>query len=72
MDDLTNTRARGQWRQEGFDFGFGRGYRLSECNSFYNGGASGVSDAYGTALWAIDFLFLNAQYGSAGTNFHIS
>jgi Glycosyl hydrolase family 79 C-terminal beta domain len=45
-------------------------YRLSECNSFYNGGASGVSNAYGTALWAIDFLFTNAQYGSAGVNFH--
>jgi hypothetical protein len=45
-------------------------YRISECNSFYNGGASGVSDAYGSALWAIDFLFANAQYGSTGTNFH--
>jgi hypothetical protein len=46
------------------------GYRLSECNSFYNGGAPNVSDAYGTALWAIDFLFTNAQYGSSGANFH--
>jgi len=46
------------------------GYRLSECNSFYNGGAPNVSDAYGTALWAIDFLFANAQYGSSGVNFH--
>jgi hypothetical protein len=45
-------------------------YRLSECNSFYNGGAAGVSDAYGTALWAIDFLFTNAQFGSTGVNFH--
>jgi len=45
-------------------------YRLSECNSFYNGGAVGISDAYGTALWAIDFLFTNAQYGSTGANFH--
>ena len=46
------------------------GYRCSECNSFYNGGAPGVSDAYGTALWAIDFLFTNAGYGSSGVNFH--
>jgi hypothetical protein len=45
-------------------------YRCSECNSFYAGGAPGVSDAFGTALWAIDFLFANAQYGSAGVNFH--
>jgi hypothetical protein len=47
-----------------------RGYRLSEANSFYNGGASGISDAYGTALWVIDFLFTNARYGSSGVNFH--
>lgn len=47
-----------------------RGYRLAEANSFYNGGAPNVSDAYGTALWAIDFLFTNALNGSAGVNFH--
>ena len=46
------------------------GYRCSECNSFYNGGASGVSDAFGTALWGIDFLFTNAEYGGSGVNFH--
>jgi len=46
------------------------GYRMAEANSFYNGGAPNVSDAYGTALWAIDFLLLNAQNGSAGVNFH--
>jgi hypothetical protein len=46
------------------------GYRLSECNSYYNGGAPNVSDAYGTALWVIDFLFQNAEHGSAGVNLH--
>lgn len=46
------------------------GYRIAEANSFYNGGTPNVSDAYGTALWAIDFLLLNAQNGSAGVNFH--
>jgi hypothetical protein len=45
-------------------------YRLAECNSFYNGGAPDVSDAFGTALWAIDFLFTNAQNGATGVNFH--
>ena len=50
--------------------GIVNGYRCSECNSFYNGGASGVSDAYGTALWGIDFLFTNARYGASGVNFH--
>jgi hypothetical protein len=46
------------------------GYRLAECNSYYNGGAPNVSDAYGTALWLIDFLFQNAQHGSRGVNLH--
>ena len=50
--------------------GIAKAYRCSECNSFYNGGAQGVSDEYGTALWAIDFLFTNAQYGASGVNFH--
>ncbi len=47
-----------------------KGYRMAETNSFYNGGRDGVSDAYGTALWAIDYLFTNAKYGSSGINFH--
>jgi hypothetical protein len=46
------------------------GFRLAEANSFYYGGAPNVSDAHGTALWAIDFLFTNALNGSAGVNFH--
>ena len=46
------------------------GYRLAECNSYYNGGAPNVSDAYGTALWVIDFLFQNAENGSSGINLH--
>jgi len=46
------------------------GYRLAEANSFYNGGAPGISDGYGTAIWVLDFLFTNALHGSAGVNFH--
>jgi hypothetical protein len=46
------------------------GYRLTEANSFYYGGAPNVSNTFGSALWAIEFLFLNAKYGSAGVNFH--
>jgi len=48
----------------------GSGFRLAEANSFYNGGAPGVSDGFGTSLWAINFLFTNAWAGSAGVNFH--
>jgi hypothetical protein len=50
--------------------GIGIPYRLSECNSYYNGGADGVSDAYCSSLWIIDFLFDCALNGSVGANFH--
>jgi hypothetical protein len=46
------------------------GYRLTEANSFYDGGAPHISNTFGTALWAIDFLFANARHGSSGVNFH--
>jgi len=45
-------------------------YRMSECNSFYNGGSSGVSDSYASSLWVIDYLFNCAQGGASGANFH--
>jgi hypothetical protein len=45
-------------------------YRMSECNSFYNGGASGVSNSYASSLWVIDYLFNCAQGGASGVNFH--
>jgi hypothetical protein len=46
------------------------GYRLGETASFSSHGAPGVSDAFGSALWALDFFFDNAQNGSSGINFH--
>jgi hypothetical protein len=45
-------------------------FRMSECNSYYNGGASGVSNAYCSSLWIIDYLFAVAQGGAVGANFH--
>jgi hypothetical protein len=45
-------------------------YRMSECNSYYNGGASGVSDSYASSLWVIDYLFDCALGGASGVNFH--
>ena len=45
-------------------------YRISECNSFGNGGAAGVSDSYASSLWVIDFLFDVALGGSNGVNMH--
>jgi hypothetical protein len=46
------------------------GYRMAECNSFYNGGAPDVSDAYGTALWSLDYMFACALAQCRGVNFH--
>jgi hypothetical protein len=45
-------------------------FRMSECNSYYNGGADGVSDSYASSLWVIDYLFNCAQGGASGVNFH--
>jgi hypothetical protein len=46
-------------------------FRVDECNSFYDGGAPGVSNAFGAALWAMDFIFENAGWNrSVGVNFH--
>jgi len=50
--------------------GIGVPYRLSECNSYYAGGSDGVSDAYCSSLWVLDFLFDCALNGAVGTNFH--
>ena len=46
------------------------GFRMDECGSYYNGGAPNVSDAYGSALWALDFMFTCALNGCQGINFH--
>jgi hypothetical protein len=45
-------------------------FRMSECNSFYNGGASGVSNSYASALWVLDYMYNCAQGGASGVNFH--
>jgi hypothetical protein len=48
---------------------YGLPFRFTEANSFYNGGAPGVSNACGSALWGLDFLFQLAQGGASGVNF---
>ncbi len=45
-------------------------YRMAECNSYYNGGASGVSNSYASSLWILDYLFNCAQGGATGVNLH--
>jgi hypothetical protein len=45
-------------------------YRVEEANSFSNGGAPGVSDAFAAALWGLDYLYWWAAYGAQGVNLH--
>jgi hypothetical protein len=50
--------------------GMTKGVRIDEANSFYGGGAANISNAFGTALWVIDFLFTCAVAGCTGVNMH--
>lgn len=43
-------------------------YRICEINSFCGGGQPGVSDTFGAALWALDFMFTLAWADAAGVN----
>jgi hypothetical protein len=45
-------------------------WRMNETNSFFYGGASGVSDSYASSLWVIDHLATIALNGGAGVNMH--
>jgi hypothetical protein len=45
-------------------------FRFTETNSFYRGGASGVSDSYASSLWVIDHLANLALDGGIGANVH--
>jgi hypothetical protein len=44
-------------------------YRLTESND-YLGGVPGASNAFASALWALDHLHWFAAHGAAGVNFH--
>jgi hypothetical protein len=48
----------------------GMPYRLEEANSFSNGGAAGISDAFAAARWGLDYLYWWAGHGAEGVNFH--
>lgn len=45
-------------------------FLLTEANSCFGGGKSGVSDGFVSALWAVDFLLLTASAGYAGVALH--
>jgi hypothetical protein len=48
----------------------GMRYRVNEMNSLWNGGQSGVSDAFGSALWELAESFQLASEGVDGINLH--
>lgn len=43
-------------------------YRICEVNSLCGGGKPGVSDTFGAALWALDYMFAVARGGGTGVN----
>jgi hypothetical protein len=45
-------------------------WRMTEANSYYHGGANGVSNVAAAALWSLDFMYGVAAHGGAGVNFH--
>lgn len=45
---------------------------LDETNSVSCGGMPGVSDAFGSAAWGLDWLFTAAEAGYQSVNFHTS
>ena len=46
------------------------GFILDEANSYYSGGAAGVSDRYASALWSAWFLAETTSRGVHTVNFH--
>jgi hypothetical protein len=45
-------------------------YRLGECNTFAGHGQEGVSDTLIAGLWSLDLMFVTAEHGGSGVNFH--
>lgn len=43
---------------------------MAETNSCYKAGKQGVSDVFGSALWAVDYFLQLAQAGERGAYFH--
>lgn len=45
-------------------------WRFTEANSYFHGGADGVSNVKAAALWSLDLMRETAARGGAGLNFH--
>jgi hypothetical protein len=64
---LENTEAQMQKAQQASGIGQ---WRMTETNSFFNGGALGVSDTAAASLWSLDYMSGIAAHGGVGINFH--
>jgi hypothetical protein len=45
-------------------------YRMTEGNTVFRGGKSGLSDAFASALWSADYLLQLMSMGYSGVNLH--
>ena len=45
-------------------------FRITEGNSYYDGGRDGTSNVFASALWGADFMLALAQRGVQGMHFH--
>lgn len=45
-------------------------WRMTEANSYFDGGAAGVSDVEAASLWSLEFMEGIAAAGGSGVNFH--
>lgn len=48
----------------------GTAYRMTEGNTVYRGGKSGLSDVFAAALWSADYLLELMRFGYSGVNLH--
>lgn len=48
----------------------GTAYRMTEGNTVYRGGKSGLSDAFAAALWSADYCLTLMHLGYSGVNLH--
>ncbi|HEY3611750.1 MAG TPA: glycosyl hydrolase family 79 C-terminal domain-containing protein [Pseudonocardiaceae bacterium] len=64
---LQKTEAAMQKAQQASGIGT---WRMTETNSFFNGGATGVSDTAAASLWSLDYMSGIAAHGGVGINFH--
>ncbi|MFL5306152.1 MAG: hypothetical protein ACJ8F1_13120 [Polyangia bacterium] len=46
------------------------GWRYGEANTFWGHGQMGVSDTIIAALWSLDFMYLTAEHGGNGVDWH--